>query len=475
MGKVYLVGAGTGDVGLITAHGKALVEKADCILYDRLIGSELLQLADARCEKIYVGKAQHHHTVPQAEIQRLLLEKAQQYETVVRLKGGDPYVFGRGAEEALFLQEHGVDTEVVSGVSSVTAALAYAGIPATKRGVATGFRAVTAHTKEDLLNNIDFSTMLNEKETLVFLMGLRHLDEIAQALMKAGRREETPVAVIANATTPRQKKCVGTLESIAALVKAQGLTSPAIIVVGDVVRYHSCLSFYEKKRLFGKKYLLPYIEGITYSFRHGLQPVKQSELQTGLTALGAAAVPYQVGKINRISFDTGIIEAGQWLVFTSKNAVYSVMSQLGDLRKIAGCRIAAVGRKTAAVLADFGIAADRIAEKGTVSDLAKQLTGEQNLICFTEKNSPGIPDGRQVVCYENAAVATPFPEEAKDCDGVLFTCASSVRRTWVAADGILPEKIYSIGPSCSKELQQHGITAFAEAKEPSYEQLIALL
>lgn len=479
MGKVYLVGAGIGNSGLITAYGKELVENAQCIIYDRLIGDELLSLANDSCEKIYVGKANHKHTLSQEDINLLLLKKAGQYSTVVRLKGGDPYVFGRGAEEALFLKENGVSFEVVSGVSSVTAALAYAGIPVTKRGVADSFRVVTAHTKEDIMNSIDFASMKSDSETLIFLMGLRHIEDISKALIDCGRSENTAVAVISNATTPKQKKCIGTLKNIATLVRESELCSPAVIVVGRVVEFSRELDFYESKRFFGKKYFVPYIEGIEFSFNAGLKSVKQSPLVKELIQLGAQVVTCKTGKIVCVPFDINVIKTGQCLVFTSKNAVYSVFSQLKDIRKISGCKIACVGKKTANVLCDFGLEADIISNGATAKELAKLLENEESIIYFSSENSEGELEKKlkltKVICYENTPVQEVPDAVLSDCDAVIFTCASNVRRTLKLTDGILPERIYSIGPSCSEELKRQGINSFLQAKYPSFDALIELL
>ena len=241
---VYLVGAGPGDPGLVTVKGLELIKKADCIIYDRLSSPELLGYAGMDCERIYVGKADRHHTLPQEQINELLVEKAKEYHCVVRLKGGDVFVFGRGGEEGLYLREHGISYTVVPGVTSAIAGPAYAGIPVTHRGVATSFRVITGHRKngEDL-SEPDFTTMSDSKETLIFLMGLSRVRQIVDGLMQAGRNRQTPAAVISHATTEAQEICEGTLENLADRVEEAKLTSPALIIVGDVVVLRRQLHF----------------------------------------------------------------------------------------------------------------------------------------------------------------------------------------------------------------------------------------
>ena len=231
MGKVVLVGAGPGDPGLLTIKGKEYIEKADVIIYDRLIPKEILLYAKDGCELIYAGKEDRHHTLPQNEINDLLYRKALERSLVVRLKGGDPFVFGRGGEEALFLMERGINVQVVPGVSSCIAVPSYAGIPITHRGLSKGFHVVRAHIPEE----IDFKGMTDPMITYVFLMGLSHINEIMDGLINAGRDPFTPVAVISEGTTNEQKKYIGCLKDMGELAEKERIVSPAIIVVGDVV------------------------------------------------------------------------------------------------------------------------------------------------------------------------------------------------------------------------------------------------
>ncbi len=234
-GEVILVGAGPGSPDLITVRGLAAIREADCLVYDRLVAPELVNEARPECERIYVGKATHHHTLPQDEINALLVERARRGLRVVRLKGGDPFVFGRGGEEMKFITAQGIPCSVIPGVTSAIAAPAAAGIPVTHRGVARGFHVFTAHDKTDALTAIDFEALVRAGGTCVFLMGLAHLPAIAARFVSAGAAPTTPVAVISQATLPDQRSVTGTLATIAALAAEARLISPSVILVGDVV------------------------------------------------------------------------------------------------------------------------------------------------------------------------------------------------------------------------------------------------
>lgn len=241
-GKVYLIGAGPGDPGLITVRGLAYLRSADVVVHDRLVQTALLDQAQPHAERIDVGKAPERHAVPQSEINALLIERARRGQVVARLKGGDPFVFGRGGEEALALAEAGVRFEVVPGVSSAVAVPAYAGIPVTHRGAASSFAVVTGHSCEPHSADIDWAA-LSRIDTLVVLMGLRRLPEISKQLIAAGRAPETPAAVIAQGTTDAQVTVQGTLADIAE--RAQGLQPPATLVVGEVVRLRERIAWFD--------------------------------------------------------------------------------------------------------------------------------------------------------------------------------------------------------------------------------------
>lgn len=470
MGKVYLIGAGPGDPRLITVYGKEILQRADCIIYDRLIGRELLGLAPLGCEKIYVGKENHKHIVPQSEIQALLFEKSKQYNTVVRLKGGDPFVFGRGAEEALFLCERNVQAEIIPGVTSAISALTYAGIPITHRGVSKGFRVITAHSKDDILSNINFSSMLDDDETYVFLMGLHHLDEIAQKLIAVGKNPDTPCAVISNASTPRQKKCIAPLSKISEAALREKLTSPATIVVGNAVDLAKELPCLESKPLYGKKILVPYIEGLSFSFQNGVQSKRQNELIDRLKALGALVTPFCTGKIQMVEFDRSIVANASIIAFSSQNAVFSFISQIGDIRNFPNAKTAVVGEKTKNALKSFGIQSDIVAK--TANDLSLKLKGKNRILHFCAmQNAHCIGENSvQVPCYENIAANEKIMDIA-DCNAVVFTCGSNAERT-IKSYPSLPPYIYSIGCATTTTLTKCKIKNVIQADESTLDSLI---
>ena len=406
MGKVILAGAGPGDRGLLTLKAYKYIREADCLVYDRLMSPKLLELARTDCELIYVGKENHKHVVNQDGINEILFQKSKQHKLVLRLKGGDPYVFGRGGEEALYLTERGVLVEMVPGVSSSIAALADAGIPITHRGVAKGFQVITAHSRKDEEADIDYSLLTDETITCVFLMGLQHVESIAAGLMRAGRREDTPIAVISNGTLPTQNKCVGTLKNIGAKMKEAHLKSPAIIVAGDVVNMSDELDFFEKRPLFGRKFIVPYIEDMggaepqncdvslmrvgfeSGGMTSGILPQDMTgygiqgygnRMVSSLEELGADVLSLKVGRIQPViinDFERQICSA-DWLIFTSKNGVKSFfynMKHAGmDVRKLADCKFSVVGKHTAEELEKHNIYPDFIPDTATGESLAREF------------------------------------------------------------------------------------------------------
>jgi len=243
MGKVYLTGAGPGDMELLTIKALRVVQQADVIIYDRLANPDILKEAKDGCEFIYVGKEDSHHTLPQEEINEVIYQSALKHETVVRLKGGDPLVFGRGGEEGLYLRERHITFEFIPGITSAIAVPEYAGIPVTHRGITVSFRVVTGHESKKAHSQIPWENFKTD-DTIVFLMGLHNLNKITKKLMKIGKPKEHPVAVISRGTREDEKTVIGTLEDI--YEKAKDLPTPALIVVGEVVRLHQQLSWFEK-------------------------------------------------------------------------------------------------------------------------------------------------------------------------------------------------------------------------------------
>lgn len=243
MPNVYLTGAGPGDVELMTVKALKVVQKADVIIYDRLANPDILKEAKENVELIFVGKEKGNHRVPQNEINEIIYQCSQKYENVVRLKGGDPFVFGRGGEEALYLRERGVDFQIIPGVTSAISVAAYAGIPITHRGVTPSFRVVTGHRKSsDNIANINWDTFI-EDETIVFLMGLHNIELIVSNLLKIGKAKDYPCAIISNGTTSKQTVITGTLNNI--VEKSKDAISPAIIIVGEVVNLREQLRWFD--------------------------------------------------------------------------------------------------------------------------------------------------------------------------------------------------------------------------------------
>ena len=444
MGKVILVGAGAGDTGLLTIKGKKYIEEADCIIYDRLASPELLGMAKHGCECIYVGKENHKHIMKQDAINELLYKKSREYSLVVRLKGGDPYVFGRGGEEALYLRKRKIDIEVVPGVSSVVAALADAGIPITHRGIAKGFQVITAHSKKDEEAQIDYTLLTDESMTCVFLMGLAHVEHIAEELIRAGRRPDTPAAVISNGTLATQKKCIGTLESIGYKVKCAKLESPAIIVVGNVVSLNDQLDFFEKRPLFGRKITVPYIEAMG-------ERTHFNKLITDLQQLGADVDTIMVGKILPIPISDfeKEISSSDWILFTSRNGVraffYNMKFNDTDIRCLAKIRFGVVGKATEQELKNY------------------------QKFCHVIKTD----------AYENVNVSEQ-DYILKPADTVIseavFTSASNVERFFqMLTEEIMVERAYSIGKKTTEALKKKNVVNICESEESTYESVVSLI
>ncbi|WP_443595236.1 uroporphyrinogen-III C-methyltransferase [Agathobacter sp.] len=496
-GKVVLVGAGPGDTGLLTLKGEKYIKQADCLVYDRLSSPQLLSMAKAGCELIYVGKENHKHVMKQDAINELLYEKSKCHELVVRLKGGDPYVFGRGGEEALYLVERNVDVEVVPGVSSSVAALAAAGIPITHRGIAKGFQVITAHSRKDEEADIDYSLLTDETITCVFLMGLAHVKSIAAGLMKAGRRADTPAAVISNGTLAAQRKCIGTLANIGEKIEEAKLTSPAIIVVGDVVSLNDRLDFFEKRPLFGRKITVPYIEAMHEKME--AVNIKTNELIEKLQQLGADVTPVKTGIIKPIIIPDFVnkIKSADWILFTSKNGVKSFFYNLdlagADIRLIANARFAVVGKATEKELAKHHIKADIIPAEQTGKGLAEEvkfymqddykLSNKKSKVCiFSAKEaSPDLEAGLKGICelekidaYVNEQADESIPESIGNMvSEAVFTSASNVERFF----GMLPENAYvetaySIGEKTTAALEQYNVGKIVQADDSSYEALV---
>ena len=443
-GKVYLVGAGPREPDLVTVRAVECLKQADVVIYDFLAAPELLKHVRESAETIYVGKKGGDHTLSQDKINEVMVARAKQGHTIVRLKGGDPFIFGRGGEEAEVLAEAGIPFEVVPGVTSAVAAPAYAGIPLTHRLYTSSVAFVTGHedpTKEH--SSIDWSKLATGVGTLVFLMGVKNLANIAERLMTAGRDPKTPVALVRWGTTPQQTTVVGTLDTIVAEVQAAGLKPPATIVVGEVIKLRDTLSWFEKRALFGRTVAVTRARA------------QASELVRRLSDLGAACLECPTIKVvppeDWSPLDAAIDNLGtyDWLVFTSVNGVSFFFERLyekdEDVRALKDVNTAAIGPSTAKRLRDFGLKSDIIPETyqaESIVEAFKQapMNGKRVLLPRAKEARPVLPvELRKMgaIVDEIAAYRTEQARENVDVlikrlekgsiDLLTFTSSSTVR------------------------------------------------
>ena len=494
-GKVYLVGAGPGDPGLLTLKGKAALERADTVIYDFLANEDLLRYVRPECEKICVGKRPGDKKSPQEAINQLLVEKAAQGKIVVRLKGGDPFIFGRGGEEAQALAKAGIPFEVVPGITSGYAAPAYAGIPLTHRDLSSSVTFVTGHEDPSKSSSsIDWAKLAGGTDTLVLFMGVRNLPEISAAMVKGGRNPGTPTAVIFWGTRPAQQTISGTLADIAA--KASGIEAPAIIVVGDVARLHDGLNWFERLPLFGKRI-------VTTRARE-----QSAVLREALEGLGAEAVELPVIEIRDpqswqpLDGAIGRLEEFDYLVFTSANGVRKFLSRLPvcgrDVRDLKGLEIGAIGPGTAAELAATGIRVDFVPQEYRAEGLIEclkgaEVSGKSFLIPRAKVARDLLPRSLEdrgaraevIEAYETVLpeftagelerLLTPAP------DAVTFTSSSTVSNFVKLIEGAGLRKVLeqvalaSIGPITSETVRKHGLKVSIEATDSTVTGLIQAL
>ncbi|MCL0046543.1 uroporphyrinogen-III C-methyltransferase [Dehalococcoidales bacterium] len=376
-GKVYLVGAGPGDYGLITVKGLDCLRQAEVIIYDRLVDESLLGEVHPDAEKIYVGKAAKCHIRKQGEINQLLVKKAKEGKVVVRLKGGDPFVLGRGGEEAEALALNHIPFEVVPGVSSALAVPAYAGIPVTHRRLASSLAIITGHEAGKGKSSIAWDKLATGADTLVFLMGVGNLAFIVERLIENGRAPSTPIALIGEGTTPKQQTLVGTLEDIIAQTEQSRFQPPAVIIVGEVVRLRQQLRWFDNQPLFGKRILVT-------RARH-----QASQLSRLLTEGGAVAIEMPVIQIQDGSeeLDPAILslDSYHWLIFTSVNGVKAFFHRLHalnlDARWLKGVKIGVIGPATAEALAEVGLRPDYLPQVYTSQGFLAGLETEEIAGC----------------------------------------------------------------------------------------------
>jgi len=489
MSKVYLIGAGPGDPGLITVRGAECLRQADVVVYDYLANPALLRYARADAELIYVGKSAGQHTLTQEEINALLVEKGKAGKVVARLKGGDPYVFGRGGEEAAALAKAGLPFEEVPGISSALAAPAYAGIPVTQRGVATAFMVITGHedpTKPE--TQVDWEAVAKFFGTRVILMGVERIGVIAAELLKHGAAQDTPVAMVRWGTTGQQQTVTGTLATIAAAAEQAGFKPPAVTIIGEVVRLRETLNWFEKRPLFGRRIV------VTRSREQASELVRQ------LTDLGADVLEIPTIRITAPKDLRPMREAVtamgtyDWLIFTSPNGVDAFFREFfrahNDLREIGPVRIAAVGQGTAAKVREYRLDVDFIPKEFTTEALLREFRKKvdcENLKFLLPRAdlvdatlARGLEDAGGIVDDLDAYATVPETDDkhghrarllAEGADLVTFTSSSTVVNFCNLLDvpALMKKfpamRFVSIGPQTTKAAQERKLPIAAEAAE----------
>jgi len=497
-GAVYLVGAGPGDAGLLTLRGAELLRRADVVLYDSLVNRDLLRVAPPSAEFIARGK---NMAMPQEEIIALLIDRARAGKCVVRLKGGDPYIFGRGGEEAEALAAAKIHFEVVPGVSSVVAAPNYAGIPLTHRAHCSSFTVFTGHENPaDAATDLRYDQIAKIPGTKVVLMGTEHLDDWTKSLIAHGMSPDTPVAMVHWGTMGKQKSVSGSLATIAALAVSEKISPPVLTVIGDVVKLRKKLNWFEERPFFGRRIVVT----------RALGKADAPSLPKRLAELGADVL--EVPAI-RIALPTdhndivdGLLElnAYDWLVFTSANGVVAFFDlffkRFKDLRDLGGARIAAVGPATAAKLRELHLQVDLMPNEALGRKIAEALAkfeSVENLkICLlrAEAANTDLPRALEefgaivddIAVYRTVAETEDPAGAGADllehgADWVTFTSGSTVEHFHARFD--LPKltkkfpqlKLASIGPETSKAIRALGLTPALEAKEHTTDGLIAEL
>lgn len=498
-GIVYLVGAGPGDAGLITVRGAELLGRAEVVVYDALVNLDLLRLAPAEAELIYAGKRASDHAIPQEELNHLLVSKARAGKCVVRLKGGDPYVFGRGGEEAGELAGAGIAFEVVPGISSAIAGPNYAGIPLTHRDYCSAFSVITGHedtTKGE--SEVDWARVAKAPGTKVVLMGVTRMGEISEKLIANGMSADTPAAMVRWATTGRQQSVCGTLKTIAEVAEKAGFKPPGLTVIGEVVQLRQKLNWFEKRALFGRRIVVT-------RTREQASQLSRRLLELGADVLEIPTIrivpPTERHPIAEVLLD---LNAYDWIVFTSPNGVSAFFEfffkVFEDLRDIGGVRIAAVGPATAAIVRGLHLKVDAtpeaylaskitaaMAERGSLENLKVLLlrAEEANRELPAELEAAGaIVD--DVACYKtvpetedrNGSAGRLLEEGA---DWITFASSSAAENFNARFDlkqllARHPQiKLASIGPETSKAIAALGLKADLEAREHTIDGLVKAL
>ena len=498
-GTVYLVGAGPGDAGLLTLRGAELLARADVVVYDALVNTDLLRLAPREAEIIYGGKRARDHALPQEHLNELLVAKAREGKCVVRLKGGDPYVFGRGAEEAEELQKAGISFEVVPGISSIVAGPNYAGIPITHRehnSVVTIFTGHEDPTKPE--SNLDYRRIAELPGTKVIVMGTERIRHVADSLIQNGMTKDTPVGMVRWGTTGRQRSIEGTLSNIADIAAENKFEAPAVTVIGDVVKLREKLNWFEHRPLFGERIVVTRTRE------------QASQLSRQLLELGAEVLEIPTIKIvppdNKQDLMDALLGLGEydWIIFTSPNGVDAFFDYFfkafEDLRDIGGVRIAAVGSATAAKLRDLHLKVDLMPDEYVTRKIIsafrdfESIENLRMLLVRAQVANPELPKVLEEAgaIVDDVAIYKTVPETEDrngaaarfaeaGADWITFTSSSTVQNfhTRFNLPSVLKQfpstKIASIGPETSKALIELGIKPTVQAKEHTIDGLVRAL
>ena len=474
-GMVYLVGAGPGDEDLMTRKGLKLLREADVVVYDNLASSSLLNEVRDDAELIYAGKRSSNHHLKQYETNELLVKLALEGKNVVRLKGGDPYIFGRGGEEGQELREAGVDFEVVPGISSSYSVPAYCGIPVTHRDFASSFHVITGHegNHKNGVSVLNYETLAKEEGTLIFLMGLKNLPNIVTSLIENGKDPATPVGVLQEGTTARQRVATGTLADIVEVVEREGIKTPAITVVGDVVSLRQVLDWYGHKPLSGKSVL---VTGTT-SMVDRLSPILKEE---GAEAISFSLIRTERMRLPELDLALKEIDKYTWVVFTSANGVECFFEEMQEIRKdirdLAHIRFAVIGDGTKKALEDHGIFCDFIPTAYSSKDMAEAMVphigkDESVLLLRAEEANRVLPDALEEAGISHTCIslyhtvkderkAEELNRLIKMVDYVTFASSSAVRAFVSMVDNLddVKGKYISIGPVTTKTAEENGLS-----------------
>jgi uroporphyrinogen III methyltransferase/synthase len=487
-GLVSLVGAGPGDPGLITVKGRETLARADVVVYDRLANPRLLEHAPASAERIYVGKQPGDRTWRQSQINTLLIERAKAGQRVCRLKGGDPFVFGRGGEEAAALAAAGVAFEVVPGVSSAIAVPAYAGIPVTYRGLCSAFGIIAGHNDPEGGGGLHYEDLAQGLDTIVFVMSIEGLPEIVAGLRAGGRAASTPVALIRWGTWTKQETLVGTLDTIVEQARAAGFRPPAVTVVGDVVKLREQIRWFDNRPLFGRRVLVTRARD------------QASELSRRLEALGAEAVEFPLIRLEPIldASEAALNEPFDWVLFASANAVlhfWGYLERTGrDWRALASARIGAVGPATERALKEHHIRPDFVPSQyeamRLLSEFPGELAGRRVLLPRVAEAPDALLEGLRdagaevevLPVYRNVPDGSGAEEirlalAAGELDAVTFTASSTVRTFCKLLPGAdLSDCVVAcIGPSTEATARELGVPVTVVAREHTIDGLVEAL